>query len=214
MVRAIRAAKTKAPACRGLSSLAIESVIDCRPTTTQQRQPGVRDNRVAIGMGSNLGDRLANLRLGWESLCDVLVDVSCSRVYASAPLHVLDQPEYLNACCIGRTDLSAQSLLNRMQDIERGAGRERPGVRYGPRTLDLDLLIYGGQLQRRARLTLPHPRMAERAFVLIPLAEIANSWKVPGTESTVGQLAARTPAAGVSRTEWTLRVESDCNETT
>ncbi|MEN8145673.1 MAG: 2-amino-4-hydroxy-6-hydroxymethyldihydropteridine diphosphokinase [Gemmatimonadota bacterium] len=154
-------------------------------------------NHVAIGLGSNLGDRFANLRFGWLSLLELLSEVAISHVYETSPLHFEDQPDFLNACCIGVAELRPGALLARMRRIERRAGRTVRGRRYGPRTLDLDLLLYGNECIRSPRLSLPHPRLLERAFVLVPLAEIAGSWSVPGTGSTVTEAAARIEATGI-----------------
>lgn len=157
--------------------------------------------RVAVALGSNSGDRLANLRFGAESLVGLFSEFRCSRVFETEPMYVSDQARFLNACCTGRTDSSAEELLGVIQQIERHSGRRRGGRRYGPRPLDLDLLLHGDQVIDEPHLTVPHPRMRDRAFVLIPLAELASDWLVPGLPgnpvTTVGQLAAAISAEGV-----------------
>lgn len=164
---------------------------------------------VAIGMGSNLGDPIANLRLGVRALGKLLENVYASAVYETVPLYVPTQPLFLNACCTGCTLLSPRRLLTELQEIEERAGRVRKGGRYGPRILDLDLLLYGNRVIRRPDLVVPHPHLRERAFVLIPLREIAPAWRVPGDGATpagtVAQLAAAVEAKGVVRTKFRLK---------
>ncbi len=155
--------------------------------------------RVAISLGSNLGDRFANLHVGCTALRHLLTDARVSGVFETFPMYFEDQPSFLNACCVGVTRLPPRELLAYTQSIERMAGRARRGGRYGPRTLDLDLLLYGDKIVQTPSLTIPHPRLVERAFVLIPLAEIAGRWPVPGTQWTIEQAAARVGADGVRR---------------
>lgn len=163
-------------------------------------QPGPGAVPVAIGLGSNAGDRLAHLAFARERLGDMLARLRCSRVYETDPLYYADQGPFLNRCCTGVTDLGAPTLLERLQEIERAAGRrrERAAVRYGPRPLDLDLLLYGEEIIRRPGLIVPHPKMAERGFVLLPLAEVAGAWRHPELGETVGSLAARASREGVA----------------
>ncbi len=160
--------------------------------------------RVAIGLGSNLGDRLAHLRSGVGRLERVLDDLTTSSVYETEPVDYHDQPRFLNVCCVGRTRLTGRQLLSELQDAERAAGRQRTGERYGPRTLDLDLLLYGDHVVHEEHLTLPHPRLHERAFVLVPLAELASDWQVSlsgGAAATVGELARQVDREGIVRME-------------
>jgi 2-amino-4-hydroxy-6-hydroxymethyldihydropteridine diphosphokinase len=167
------------------------------------------EERVAIAMGSNLGEPLANLRFGLRALRRLLSDVHVSSVYETVPLHVADQPSFLNACCVGRTSLTPRQFLIELQHIEHLAGRKRHGARYGPRTLDLDLLLYGERTICEPDLVLPHPRLRERAFVIVPLREIAADWRVPGDdaapECSVAELAEAVGSEGVARTD--LRLE-------
>lgn len=159
---------------------------------------------VAIGLGSNLGDRVSNLELGWTALGSMLQDARVSNVYETEPLHVERQPDFLNACVVGVSKLSPRELLAHCRRVERRAGRTGRGCRFGPRTLDVDVLLYGDRVVRSRRLTVPHPRMLERAFVLIPLSEIAGEWVVPGVGRTVGELAGKIDASPISLTEWSL----------
>ena len=163
---------------------------------------------VAIGLGSNLGDRLTHLRFGVARLRRLLEDLRLSSVYETAPVGVEEQPLFLNACCVGRTRLTARQLLSEMQDIERAAGRRSSGERWGPRELDLDLLVYGDRTCEDEHLTVPHPRVRERAFVLVPLAEVAPDLVVPGspgeTAATVTELLSRVDRTGVRPTTMQL----------
>lgn len=164
---------------------------------------------MAIGLGSNLGDRLANLRFGTRALRTLVEDVACSSVYETEPRHLTGQPPFLNACCTGCTRLTPRQLLSELQHVERLAGRRQGGPRYGPRILDLDLLLYGARQIRRPGLVVPHERLRSRAFVLVPLEEIAADWTVPGggepAERSVGELAKEIGMEGVERTD--LRLE-------
>lgn len=126
-----------------------------------------------IGLGSNLGDGVAHLQEALESLasCPGLRLGSCSSFYRTAPVDA-DGPDYTNAVVAVRTLLTAPALLQALQTVEQQHGRTR-AYRNAPRTLDLDLLCYGSAWIDSSHLQVPHPRMAQRAFVLVPLAEIA-----------------------------------------
>ena len=152
---------------------------------------------VAIGLGSNLGGRRDRLEAGVEALGSLLNDLRCSRVYHSQPMYLRRQPPFLNACCVGETRLSARDLLAALQRIERRAGRREGGVRFGPRELDLDLLLYGSDMIDETDLRVPHPRMSERPFVLLPLTEVAGDWLHPATGSPIREMAARVPRKGL-----------------
>jgi 2-amino-4-hydroxy-6-hydroxymethyldihydropteridine diphosphokinase len=162
----------------------------------------------AVGLGSNLGDRLANLRLGLRAVASHATDLVVSDVYETEPVLFVAQGPFLNACCVGRTCLTPRQLLSELQDAQRRAGRRSGGPRYGPRELDLDLLLFGDLTLENEELVVPHPRLRERAFVLVPLSEIAANWIVPATAvgkaATVAQLAKAVGQAGVTRTELTL----------
>lgn len=157
-----------------------------------------RGTPVAVGVGSNLGRRAAELERARDRLGELLVDLRCSRVYETEPADGRDEPAYLNMCCVGRTGLGPRTLLRGLLEIERRSGREPP-PRAGPRPLDLDLLLFGERRVAGPGVTVPHPRMSERPFVLLPLAEVAPEWSVPGTEGTVGDLARETEPWGVLR---------------
>jgi 2-amino-4-hydroxy-6-hydroxymethyldihydropteridine diphosphokinase len=136
---------------------------------------------VYLSLGSNLGDRLANLHEAVERLRR-LEGVSVERVsaaYESEPVGVTDQPRFLNLAAQISTTLDPLELLDAAKRIEREMGRQ-PGPRWGPRLIDIDLLLYGDASLQSPRLTLPHPEMMRRAFVLVPLAEIAPDLPLPG----------------------------------
>jgi len=144
---------------------------------------------VYVGLGSNLGDREQAIRLAVRQLAeipDTLVQrVSC--LYDTEPVGETAQPRFLNAAATGATTLEPRALLDELLAIERLRGRERP-YRFAPRTLDLDLILYGDRIVRESGLEVPHPRFRERPFVLEPLADIAGDWQDPVTGSTISAL--------------------------
>jgi 2-amino-4-hydroxy-6-hydroxymethyldihydropteridine diphosphokinase len=143
---------------------------------------------VAIALGSNLGDRRQHLQAGLEQLQRHLTNIQVAAVIETEPAEVAEpQPPYLNTVAVGETDLSADRLLAELMRIEKLRGRRRPSAR-APRTLDLDLILYGDAVIDSPRLTVPHPRFRQRRFVLEPLAELVPGWKDPVTGRTVGQL--------------------------
>jgi len=138
--------------------------------------------RAFVGLGGNLGDVRTRLDAAIDAL-DALPGVQVtarSRFYRTPPWGNTDQPDFVNAVVAVSTTLEAHALLDAMLVIERAAGRVRDGERWGPRTLDLDLLAYGDDVIDDERLSVPHPRIAERAFVLLPLADIAPEANLPG----------------------------------
>ena len=147
--------------------------------------------RVAISLGSNLGDRRAHLEYAIDAIQLDLTDLSVSSFLETEPVGV--GPEhgvYLNAAVVGRTELSARVLLERLLEIEEERGRARP-YPMAPRTLDLDLVLYGEEIIEEYGLTVPHPRFRERGFVLGPLAEIAPEMIDPITRQTIAELLNR-----------------------
>jgi 2-amino-4-hydroxy-6-hydroxymethyldihydropteridine diphosphokinase len=144
--------------------------------------------RVAIALGSNLGDRDAYLRSALAALQPVLDHLRVSTFHDTAPVGVGAQPTFLNAAAVGETALDARALLDTLLAVERECGRVRP-FPGAPRTLDLDLILYDDAIIDEApTLIVPHPRFRERRFVLEPLAEIAPDWRDPVTGKTVEEL--------------------------
>jgi len=146
---------------------------------------------VAIALGANLGDRGAHLSYAVSRLRPHLSDIAVSSWHETIPVDTPDpQPLYLNGALVGRTSLDPHALLDLLLAIERERGRERHYAN-APRTLDLDLLFYADLIVSDDRLTVPHPRLRERTFVLAPLAEIAPDLRDPETGLTVAGLLAR-----------------------
>jgi 2-amino-4-hydroxy-6-hydroxymethyldihydropteridine diphosphokinase len=137
--------------------------------------------RAYVGLGGNLGDRLANLDRAVELLRHEpgLRVVGVSSFRETDPVGYVDQPRFLNGAVALETGLGPRVLLDRLLAIERALGRERTGPRFGPRTIDLDLLLYGAETVDEPGLTVPHPRLAERRFVLEPLAELDPDLALP-----------------------------------
>ena len=142
---------------------------------------------VYLSIGSNLGDRVANIRTALSMLKEKTQLQKVSSLYETAPVDYLEQPSFINAACSLHTDLDPWPLLELLKDIERGMGR-RPTVHGGPRVIDLDILLYGTLVVELPDLTIPHPRMAQRAFVLVPLAEIGLQLLHPVTGQSVASL--------------------------
>lgn len=141
-----------------------------------------------IGLGSNLADPLAQVHQAFDELADLPDSrfVARSPVYRSRPLGPSGQPDYINAVAAVETALSPRTLLARLQQIEHAHGRQRGGPRWGPRELDLDILLYGQLQQSGPELTIPHPELARRNFVVVPLHDILPALEVPGTGPVAG----------------------------
>jgi 2-amino-4-hydroxy-6-hydroxymethyldihydropteridine diphosphokinase len=156
-------------------------------------------------MGSNLGDRLDYLQGGLDGLFDTprLVFVAVSPVYETVPVGGPEQPDYLNAVAIGETTLPAQAVLERCHSLEDAFARVRGGERWGPRTLDLDLIVYGDEMSESPGLALPHPRAHERAFVLAPWHDIDPDAELPGY-GKVADLLKELGTTGVTRLDGTV----------
>ncbi len=153
---------------------------------------------VFVALGSNLGDKRVHLLAAREALGargDIIVE-RFSSLYRSCAMYDSDQPDFLNAVCCCRTSLSPEALLVRLKDLERGLGRVVSKRRYGPRVIDLDLLYYEQRIIVERGLVVPHPCRAERAFVLLPLEEIASNFCDPALGCSVGELVVRLGGAG------------------
>jgi 2-amino-4-hydroxy-6-hydroxymethyldihydropteridine diphosphokinase len=143
---------------------------------------------VFIALGSNLGNRLDNLRLARLKLADFIEIEAASRVFETPPWGYAQQPAFLNQVIHGKTELSPQNVLAALKHIELDLGRQKT-FRYGPRLIDLDLLFYNDWVLESKKLTLPHPHLHERAFVLVPLLDIASNWVHPVLGKTIRELA-------------------------
>jgi len=145
---------------------------------------------VCLGLGTNLGDRERNLRQACRELAAVFQFEMFSRVHETTPWGVTEQPLFLNLCVVGKTELDPHTLLKYLKEIEEALGR-MPTFRYGPRLIDIDILLYGERMIVSEGLTVPHPHMTERAFVMIPLSEVAGSFRHPITGETINAMANR-----------------------
>ena len=154
---------------------------------------------VLIGLGSNVGNRLAHLQEAVNGLRMVLRHVEVSHVYETSPVGVLTQPPFLNAVVRGATAIGPERLFFWAKSLEFAVGR-RPGLRLGPRQLDLDIIALGDQVITSPRLQIPHAAFAERGFVLAPLADLAPDLTLPGADATVSALDAQVGRDGIERT--------------
>jgi 2-amino-4-hydroxy-6-hydroxymethyldihydropteridine diphosphokinase len=154
-----------------------------------------------LGLGSNVGDRRANLSAAVAELGQRGVEVKASSsVYETEPVGlVLDQPEFFNACLQVVTEHDVESLLDTSKAVESSVGRQAGGVRHGPRVIDVDLLLYGSEPYRSQRLELPHRDLAERRFVLVPLLELDPQLSLPDGTRLADRLAALGEGQAVRR---------------
>ena len=190
---------------RGASVLRVHDVIENRaalavflalksaaaPPAAQSEDDGKA--RVVLALGGNVGDKAKNLRRALRAIAGVpeIELTAVSRFYRTPPWGKTDQDWFLNACALGRTSLKPEALLDRVKRLEVELGREST-ERWGPRVIDIDLIAYGDMALKTERLTLPHPELFNRAFVLVPLAEIAPDLEIGGVR--VGEAAARLAA--------------------
>ena len=146
--------------------------------------------RAYVGLGANLGDRAETIRLALDRLAATpgLEVVGVSALRETDPVGITEQPRFLNGAAAIETELAPRELLDRLLEVERALGRVRTGERYGPRTIDLDLLLYGSDAVDEPGLTVPHPRLHERRFALEPLAELDPALEIPGHGAVSGVL--------------------------
>jgi 2-amino-4-hydroxy-6-hydroxymethyldihydropteridine diphosphokinase len=142
---------------------------------------------VMLGLGANVGQPLAQLARALDLVRGTLDGLRVSSVYRSAPIGNLDQPDFYNVVCSGATRKPPAAVMSSTREIERMLGRVRT-VRNAPRTIDLDILAYGDLVLDTPDLTLPHPRLHQRAFVLVPLAEVAPDWRHPVLNMTAQEM--------------------------
>lgn len=151
---------------------------------------------VYLSLGSNLADRQSNLAAVQTALPPEVVVLKSSSLYETEPWGFIDQPDFLNQILLVETRLSARDLLSYIKGLEIEIGRE-PSFRFGPRLVDIDIIFYGDQIIQEPDLEIPHPRFIERAFVLVPLAEISPDLVVPGTDRTILDLLDELDTSGV-----------------
>ncbi len=151
---------------------------------------------VYLALGTNLGDRLANLRAAIEALPPEINVNAESKIYETPPWGVEHQPAFLNMAVKCETDLDAASLLKRLKQLEVRLGREKT-FRWGPRLIDLDILFYDDLVLESETLTIPHPRLNERAFVLVPLTDIAPDFIHPVLRKTVREMTANADSRNI-----------------
>ena len=155
---------------------------------------------VFLALGTNLGEREANLAQARKEISSVSSIQKESSIYETPPWGVIDQPAFLNQVLAAETSLSPVELLAAVKEIEAKMGRV-PSVRYGPRLIDIDILLYGNTVLNTPTLTLPHPRMAERAFVLVPLLEIVPDLVSPVSGERLVDLLTGLDQSGITKRE-------------
>jgi 2-amino-4-hydroxy-6-hydroxymethyldihydropteridine diphosphokinase len=167
--------------------------------TQHREEPPEFCATVYLGLGTNLGDRLANLRLALARLQTLARLEEVSSLYETEPEGLSDQPLFFNAVCRVTTGLEPQALLRFLKNLEREIGRRPRGRRWGPRPIDLDILLYDDRVVDAPELNIPHPRLAERAFVLVPLCELAPELRHPLLGKPMKDLLASVGKKGVTK---------------
>src|SRR5437588_4741396 len=178
------------------------------PLFPQNGHTPVATHTVYLALGSNMGDRRGYLAGALQQLRELMEISAISSIYETEPTGYLEQGRFLNMVCSGKTGLSARELLRRVKEIEKSLGR-RPTFRNGPRPIDIDILFYDELSVTQDDLTVPHPRMAERAFVLVPLAEIAADKVDPASGQSVQELLKGVSREGVQKLAANLSIALD-----
>jgi 2-amino-4-hydroxy-6-hydroxymethyldihydropteridine diphosphokinase len=155
-------------------------------------------NTVILALGTNLGDRPGNLQAAIAAIPPAVIVQKQSFIYETVPWGVIDQPSFLNMVILGKTLQKPQELLKNLKELETQLGRI-PSIQYGPRKIDIDILFYNDLIFDSPELTLPHPHLHERAFVLVPLADLAAEKIHPVLGKTIRQLLAEVETTGVTR---------------
>lgn len=167
---------------------------------------------IYLGLGSNLGNREENLQTAVDYIAKAGVTVvRASSVYETKPMYVADQGLFLNMVLEGRTDGFPRMLLRRLQQIERAMGRKRI-VDKGPRNIDIDILLFGKFVVTAAELIVPHPRMAERQFVLAPLSELTPDLRHPVLRKSMREMLRAVPEQGIRKVDFTVTLPAHSNE--
>ncbi len=171
----------------------------------------IDDVHVYLGLGSNMGDRVALLQRAVHSLQEEkeIHIIELSSIYETDPIGFTEQPSFYNLVVHLVTTLSPSDLLQKILSIETKLNRVRK-QRWGPRTIDIDILLYGDQRVEEENLTIPHPRLHEREVVLIPLLEIAGDFRIPHIDEKVSNLLQKLPEQGVRQMgtmEWVSKIE-------
>jgi 2-amino-4-hydroxy-6-hydroxymethyldihydropteridine diphosphokinase len=156
----------------------------------------MKASQIVLGVGTNLGNRMANLSAAQKAVSAFIQVEKVSRVYETAPWGMLDQPDFLNQVWEGTTNLSPVELLQKIKQAEIDLGRI-PSVLYGPRLIDIDILLYSNLIFRSADLIIPHPHISERVFVLTPLADLQPELVIPGLKLSVKELLAAHDQHGI-----------------
>ena len=154
--------------------------------------------RVILALGSNLGDRRANLRQALEEISAQVSIDKTSSIYETPPWGYIEQPVFLNQVLSGQTSLNPTELLAFLKGIERKLGRVK-NFKNGPRLMDIDILLFGNQIVNSETLVIPHPRMLERGFVMLPLSEIEPELIIPGTNKNVTELLCSVDQTGIHK---------------
>jgi len=159
-------------------------------------EQAMHTHTVYLGLGANLGDRQGNISQALQLLRQYLAIERVSACYETAPVEYTAQPDFINVACQASTDLPPRELLRFVKQVEQRMGRLAT-FRYGPRLIDVDILLYDDLVLDTPELAIPHPRMAERAFVLAPLADLAPGLRPPGMSLSISEMLERVDRAGI-----------------